>query len=123
LCNGRASAPENGDDGVAFLPDLENMSHNSSVAQHQAGGIMITAYGTLLQFMVSAAAIIVLIQAAGAQRYVWMSLFLLAACLFNQWYLLNSRIEVLWRRVFSRCFYFSFLSSSYSLKHNYRLLR
>jgi len=41
------------------------------------------AYGTLLQFVVSAAAIVVLVQAAGAHRYVWMSLFLLAACLFN----------------------------------------
>ncbi|HET7207853.1 MAG TPA: DUF6804 family protein [Terriglobales bacterium] len=41
------------------------------------------AYGTLLQFVVSASAIVVLVQAAGAHRYVWMSLFLLAACLFN----------------------------------------
>jgi hypothetical protein len=80
------------------------MSHNLSIAQHQAGGLMIAkilkwtaiavligglfwrplgAYGTLLQFVVSAAAIVVLVQAAGAQRYLWMSLFLLAACLFN----------------------------------------
>ena len=41
------------------------------------------AYGTLLQFLVSAAAIVVLVQAAGSHRYLWMSLFLLAACLFN----------------------------------------
>ena len=41
------------------------------------------AYGTLLQFAVSAAAIVFLVQAAGTRRYVWMSLFLLAACLFN----------------------------------------
>jgi hypothetical protein len=89
---------------VAFLAGLEKMSHNFSIAQDQAGGFMITkilkwaaiavligglfwrplgAYGTLLQFVVSAAAIVVLVQAAGAHRYVWMSLFLLAACLFN----------------------------------------
>ena len=30
-----------------------------------------------------AVAVVVLVQAAGAHRYVWMSLFLLAACLFN----------------------------------------
>lgn len=41
------------------------------------------AYGTLLQFVVSTAAVVVLVQAAGAHRYVWMSLFVLAACLFN----------------------------------------
>lgn len=41
------------------------------------------AYGTLLQFVVSTAAVVVLVQAAGVQRYVWMILFLLAACLFN----------------------------------------
>jgi hypothetical protein len=89
---------------VAFLTGQEKMSHNFSIAQHQPGGFMITrilkwtaiavligglfwrplgAYGTLLQFVVSAAASIVLVQAAGAHRYVWMSLFLLAACLFN----------------------------------------
>jgi hypothetical protein len=104
LCNGRANAPEHGNDGVAFLAGLEKMSHNFSISQHKAEGFMITRilkwtaiavligglfwgtlglYGTLLQFVVSAAAIVVLVQAAGAQRYVWMGLFVLAACLFN----------------------------------------
>ena len=41
------------------------------------------AYGTLLQFAVSAAAMVVLVQTAGMRQYVWMSLFLVAACLFN----------------------------------------
>ena len=41
------------------------------------------AYGTLLQFVISTAAVVVLVQAAGAHRYVWMSLFVLATCLFN----------------------------------------
>jgi uncharacterized protein DUF6804 len=40
-------------------------------------------YGILLQFVVSAAALVVLVQAAGMRRYVWMSLFLLVAGLFN----------------------------------------
>ncbi|HYL13819.1 MAG TPA: DUF6804 family protein [Terriglobales bacterium] len=40
-------------------------------------------YGILLQFVVSAAAIVVLVQAAGMRQYVWMSLFLLVAGLFN----------------------------------------
>ena len=40
-------------------------------------------YSTFLQFVVSAAAIIVLVQAAGMRQYAWMSLFLVAACLFN----------------------------------------
>ncbi len=41
------------------------------------------AYDTLLQFVVSTAAAVILVQAAVAHRYVWMILFLLAACLFN----------------------------------------
>ena len=40
-------------------------------------------YGILLQFVVSAAAFVVLVQAAGMRQYVWMSLFLLVAGLFN----------------------------------------
>ncbi|HKN31624.1 MAG TPA: DUF6804 family protein [Terriglobales bacterium] len=40
-------------------------------------------YGILLQFVVSAAAMVVLVQAAGMRQYVWMSLFLLVAGLFN----------------------------------------
>jgi hypothetical protein len=40
-------------------------------------------YTTLLQFVVSAVATVVLVQAASMRRYVWMSLFLFAACLFN----------------------------------------
>ena len=40
-------------------------------------------YGTLLQFVVSAAAIAVVAQAVAMRRYVWMILFLLVACLFN----------------------------------------
>ena len=40
-------------------------------------------YGTLLRFVVSAAAIAVVVQAGALRRYVWMSLFLLVACLFN----------------------------------------
>src|SRR5438445_12796469 len=40
-------------------------------------------YGILLQFVVSAAAMVVLVQAAGMRQYVWMRLFLLAAALFN----------------------------------------
>ena len=104
MCNGRASAPEHGNDGAAYLASLGKMSHNLSIAQHQAKGFMIAkilkwtaiavligglfwrppgAYGTLLQFVVPAATIVVLVQAAGAHRYVWMRRFLLAACLFN----------------------------------------
>jgi hypothetical protein len=40
-------------------------------------------YTTFLQFVVSAAAVAVLVQAAGMRRYLWMSVFILAACLFN----------------------------------------
>jgi hypothetical protein len=40
-------------------------------------------YATVLQFVVSAAAVAVLVQAAGVRRYLWMSAFILAACLFN----------------------------------------
>lgn len=42
-----------------------------------------TGYITLLQFLVSAAAVAVLVQAAGMRRYGWMTLFLVTACLFN----------------------------------------
>jgi hypothetical protein len=40
-------------------------------------------YTTFLQFVVSAAAVAVLVQAAGIGRYVWMSVFIVAAFLFN----------------------------------------
>ena len=39
--------------------------------------------GLVLQFVVAAAAVVVLTQAATMRRYVWMTLFLLVACLFN----------------------------------------
>lgn len=39
--------------------------------------------GPVLQFAIAASAVIVLTQAATMRRYVWMSLFFLAACLFN----------------------------------------
>jgi cytochrome bd-type quinol oxidase subunit 1 len=39
--------------------------------------------GLVLQFAVSAAAVIVVIQAANMRQYVWMTLFLAVACLFN----------------------------------------
>lgn len=37
----------------------------------------------VLQFVVTAAAIVILVQAATMHRFVWMALFLLVACLFN----------------------------------------
>jgi hypothetical protein len=40
-------------------------------------------FGLVLQFVVAAAAVVVLTQAAKMRRYVWMTLFLLVACLFN----------------------------------------
>jgi Family of unknown function (DUF6804) len=40
-------------------------------------------FGLVLQFVVAAAAVVVLTQAATMRRYVWMTLFLLVACLFN----------------------------------------
>jgi uncharacterized protein DUF6804 len=40
-------------------------------------------YATFLQFVVSAASVAVLIQAASLRRYMWMSVFIVAACLFN----------------------------------------
>jgi hypothetical protein len=40
-------------------------------------------YGLLSQFVVVAAAVVVLTQAASMRRYVWMTLFLLVAGLFN----------------------------------------
>ena len=40
-------------------------------------------YRTFLQFVVSAAAVAVLVQAAHMRQYLWMSLFGVAACLFN----------------------------------------
>jgi hypothetical protein len=41
------------------------------------------AYSTVLQFVVSATAIVVVVQAWGMRQYVWMILFLVAAGLFN----------------------------------------
>lgn len=40
-------------------------------------------FGLMLQFVVAAAAVIVLTQAATMRRFVWMSLFIIVACLFN----------------------------------------
>lgn len=39
--------------------------------------------GLVFQFVVVAAAVVVLTQAATMRRYLWMSLFLVVACLFN----------------------------------------
>jgi hypothetical protein len=39
--------------------------------------------GLVFQFAIAAAALIVLTQAAAMHRYVWMTLFLVVACLFN----------------------------------------
>jgi len=50
------------------------------------GGAMsrsLPATGLVLQFVVAAAAVVVLTQAATMSRYVWMTLFLVVACLFN----------------------------------------
>lgn len=43
----------------------------------------VSSYGVLSQIVVTIAAVIVLVQAATLRRYVWMTLFLLLACLFN----------------------------------------
>ena len=43
----------------------------------------VSSYGLLSQFVVVAAAVVVLTQAASMRRYVWMTLFLLVAGLFN----------------------------------------
>jgi hypothetical protein len=43
----------------------------------------LSGFGLVLQFVVAAAAVVVLTQAAKMRRYVWMTLFLLVACLFN----------------------------------------
>ena len=40
-------------------------------------------YGIILQFVVSAAAVAVLVQAAGMRRYLWVVLFVITACIFN----------------------------------------
>jgi hypothetical protein len=40
-------------------------------------------FGLVLEFVVAAAAVVVLTQAATMRRYVWMALFLVVACLFN----------------------------------------
>jgi hypothetical protein len=50
------------------------------------GGVFlrpVAIYGLLSQVVVAGAAGVVLTQAAFMRRYVWMSLFLLVACLFN----------------------------------------
>ena len=50
------------------------------------GGILsrsLSDWGLILQFVVAAAAGVVLTQAATMRRYVWMALFILVACLFN----------------------------------------
>ena len=40
----------------------------------------------VLQFAISAAAVVALAQAASMRRYIWMSLFILVACLFNPFF-------------------------------------
>jgi len=40
-------------------------------------------FGIILQFVVAVAAVVVLTQAAKMRRYLWMTLFLIVACLFN----------------------------------------
>jgi hypothetical protein len=40
-------------------------------------------FGLVLQFVVAAAAVVVLTQTAKMRRYLWMTLFLIVACLFN----------------------------------------
>jgi Family of unknown function (DUF6804) len=50
------------------------------------GGVFlrsVSPYGLLSQVVVATAAAIVLVQAATLHRYIWMTLFLLVACLFN----------------------------------------
>jgi hypothetical protein len=43
-------------------------------------------FGLVLRFVVAAAAVVVLIQAATMRRYVWMTLFLIVAGLFNPFF-------------------------------------
>ena len=50
------------------------------------GGVFlhsVTGFALLLQFVVVAASVVVLTQAATMHRYVWMALFIVLACLFN----------------------------------------
>ncbi len=56
-----------------------------------------TGLALILQFAVVAAAAVVLTQAATLHRYVWMTLFVLLACLFNPLFQFHSL-----RRVFGR---------------------
>lgn len=57
----------------------------SAIAALMGGGFWysVTSVRLLSQFVVAAAAAIVLTQAARMRRYVWMTLFLLVACVFN----------------------------------------
>lgn len=57
----------------------------SAIAALIGGGFLYSdySYRLLSQFVVVAAAAVVLTQAAKMRRYIWMSLFLLVVCLFN----------------------------------------
>jgi flagellar biosynthesis protein FlhB len=57
----------------------------SAIAALMGGGFWysVPSFRLLSQFVVAAAATIVLTQAARMRRYVWMTLFLLIVCLFN----------------------------------------
>ncbi|HTR24771.1 MAG TPA: DUF6804 family protein [Terriglobales bacterium] len=57
----------------------------SAIVALMGGGFWysVSSFRLLSQFVVAAAAAIVLTQAARMRRYIWMALFLLVACLFN----------------------------------------
>ena len=56
-----------------------------AIAALTAGVLLhsVSYYASLLQFVAVAAAVVVLAQAAIMRRYVWMTLFIAAACLLN----------------------------------------
>jgi hypothetical protein len=57
----------------------------SAIGALIAGALLrsVSSWGLLSQFVVAAAAVIVLTQAATMHRYVWMTLFVAVVCLFN----------------------------------------
>jgi flagellar biosynthesis protein FlhB len=57
----------------------------SAIAALIGGGFWysVFSYRLLSEFVIAAAAAVVLTQAARMRQYIWMSLFLLVACLFN----------------------------------------
>jgi hypothetical protein len=53
------------------------------------GGVLLRSspyFGPVLQFLVTAAAVVVFTQAAATRRFVWMTLFLVVACVFNPFF-------------------------------------